>query len=82
VGGQRKAQLPAHIHVNVMQIQDIKTAFGKGADKDKKDDKKDEKKDDKKDDKKGDTGRAGPLYDPDDSMGAVLMGDKLEEVHC
>ena len=66
--------MPAHIHVNLMQIQDIKTAFGKGADKD--------KKDDKKDDKKGDTGRAGPLYDPDDSMGAVLMGDKLEEVHC
>ena len=60
-------------------MQDIKTAFAKGEGKD--GDKKEDKKDDKKDDKaEGGTGRAGPLFDPDDSMGAVLMGDKLEEV--
>eukprot|EP00802_Teleaulax_amphioxeia_P001047 Tamp_01048.p2 GENE.Tamp_01048~~Tamp_01048.p2 ORF type:complete len:361 (-),score=83.72 Tamp_01048:3352-4434(-) len=55
-------------------MEDIKTAFGKGESKD--GDKKDDKQDDKKE---AETGRAGPLYDPDDSMGAVLMADKLEE---
>jgi hypothetical protein len=59
----------------IIQMQDIKTAFGKGESKD--GDKKDDKQDDKKE---AETGRAGPLYDPDDSMGAVLMADKLEEV--
>lgn len=55
-------------------IEDLKSAFG-----DKKDEKKDEKKEEKKDDKGAGTGRTGPLYDPEDEMGAVLMADKLEE---
>ena len=59
-------------------IDEIQAVFNKdekGGD-DKKDDKKDEKKDG--DENKQGTGRTGPLYDPEDEMGAVLMGEKLE----